>query len=187
MLTSMTWKGSLALDRSISTEKFESFRHWMMSMTSQVEKPKKDGTKYKDKLFLSIHRSNDRQETQFYFYRSNSTEASNVISALPLVVKHELGLDPSCFFHKADYLGILNGTWNSDKREFKNEQTLNQEQFLQDLDDCFLVNKEFLPEVVIMGQSKIDKDLATKTMAMANGEDEVSVLSNLTEKTLKHQ
>jgi hypothetical protein len=185
MLTSATWKGSLALDRSISSDNFESFRHWMMSMTSLVEKPKKDGTMYKDKLFLSIHRSNDRQETQFYFYRSNATEASHVISALPLVVKHDLGLDPSCFFLKADYLGILDGIWNSDTREFKNKQAINQEQFLQDMDDCFLVNKEFLPEVVIMGQTKIDKDIATKNMAMANGEDEVSVLSNLTEKTLK--
>jgi hypothetical protein len=42
MLTSTTWKGSLALDWSISSEKFESFRHWMMSMTSLVDKPKKD-------------------------------------------------------------------------------------------------------------------------------------------------
>lgn len=99
MLTSITWKGLLALDHSISSEKFESFRHWMMSMTSLMEKPKKDGTKYKDKLFLSIHRSNDKhQETQFYFYQSNAVEASNVILALPLVIKHDLGFDLSCFF-----------------------------------------------------------------------------------------
>lgn len=100
-----------------------------MSLTSLVEKTKKDGTAYKDKLFQSIHCSKDTQETRFYFYRSNSLEASNVISALPLVVQKELGLDPSCFFRKADYADILGGDWNPTTREFKNEQTLNQEQF----------------------------------------------------------
>jgi len=62
MLTSVAWNGSLALDRSIATEKFESLRHWLMSLTSLTEKPKKDGTKYRDKLFLSIHRSRDKRE-----------------------------------------------------------------------------------------------------------------------------
>lgn len=185
MLTSSAWRGSLALDRSISSEKYESLRHWLMSLTSLMEKPEKDGTKYKDKLFLSIHRSNDRTETRFYFYCSNAVEASNVLSALPLVIKHHLGLDPTCFFHKADYINVLNGVWNSGTREFKNKQTLNQEQFLHDLDDCFLVNKEFLQEVVIMGQTKVDTATASKTMAMASGEDDISVLSQLTDKTLK--
>jgi hypothetical protein len=103
MLTSAAWAGSLALDRSIKKDGFESFRHWLMSLTSLVEKRKKDGTTYKDRLFQSIHRSKETNETRFYFYRYNATEARNVISALPLVVKEELGLDPACFFHKADY------------------------------------------------------------------------------------
>jgi hypothetical protein len=185
MVTSAAWLGSLALDRSVSTEKFQSLRHWLMSMTSLVEKTKKDGSKYCDKLFQSIHRSKDMQETRFYFYSSNSKEASNIISALPLVVQKELGLDPACFFHKADYAGILEGKWNSTTQEFKTKQTLNQEQFLNDLDECFLINKAFLLEVVIMGKSSVDKELVDKTMAMANGEDDVSVLSQLTDKTLK--
>lgn len=185
MVTSAAWLGSLALDRSVRTEKFQSLRHWLMSMTSLVEKTKKDGTKYHDKLFQSIHCSKDTQETRFYFYRSNSQEARNVISALPLVIKQELELDPACFFHKADYIGIIGGVWNSATREFKNEQTLNQEQFLHDLDDCFLINKAFLPEVVVTGTPSVDKELANKTMAMANGMDDVSVLSQLTDKTLK--
>jgi len=185
MLTLIAWLGSLALDRSVRMDKFQSLRHWLMSLTSLVEKTKKDGTTYHDKLFQSIHRSKDMQETRFYFYRSNSKEASNVISALPLVVKQELGLDPACFFHKADYAGILGGVWNSTTREFTNEQTLNQEQFLNDLDECFLINKAFIPEVVVTGKSSVDKELVDKTMAMANGIDDVSVLSQLTDKTLK--
>jgi len=39
--------------------------------------------------------------------------------------------------------------------------------------------------VVVLGQPKVDKDTADKTVAMANGEDDVSVLSQLTDKTLK--
>jgi hypothetical protein len=185
MLTSAAWAGSLALDRSIKKDGFESFRHWLMSLTSLVEKRKKDGTTYKDRLFQSIHRSKETNETRFYFYRYNATEARNVISALPLVVKEELGLDPACYFHKADYANILDGHWMPSTREFKNKQTLNQEQYLLDLDDCFLANKEFLPEVVVMGTSTVDPEVARKTMAMANGEDDASVLSQLTEKTLK--
>jgi hypothetical protein len=185
MLTSAVWNGSLALDRSITPDRFESLRHWLMSLTSLVQKQKKDGTKYTDKLFQSIHRSKDTNETNFYFYRSNAKEAGNVISALPLVVKEELGLDPSCFFHKVDYDGIMDGTWIPSTREFKNKQTLNQEQYLQDLDECFLANKEFLPEVVVLESSRVEKEAAMKAMAMANGEDDVSVLSQLTDKTLK--
>jgi hypothetical protein len=125
------------------------------------------------------------QETRFYFYCSNATEASNMIRALPLVIKEELGLDPACFFHKVDYVGILDGIWNPITREFKNKQTLNQEQYLHDLDDCFLVNEEFLPEVVVVEKMKVDQETENKAMAMANGEDDVSVLSQLTDKTLK--
>jgi len=100
-------------------------------------------------------------------------------------VKYELGLDPACFFHKADYVGIIDGSWNSATCQFKNIQTLNQEQYLHDLDDCFMINKEFLPEVVLLEQTKVDQETANKAMAMANGEDDVSVLSQLTDKTLK--
>jgi hypothetical protein len=185
MLTSATWLGSMALDRSICPDKFLSLRHWLMSLTSLVEKSKKDGTKYKDKLFQSIHRSTDSKEIRFYFYRSNATEASNFISALPLVIQKELGLDPSCFFHKVDYTDILGGVWNPLTHEFKNEQTLNQEQYLSDLDDCFLTNKAFLPEIVVMGKPAVNPEMAEKAMAMANGEEDVSVLSQLTDKMLK--
>lgn len=47
-----------------------------------------------------------------------------------------------------------------------------------------MVNKEYIPEVVILETSN-GHQMEAKTMAMANGEDEVSVLSQLTEKTLK--
>jgi hypothetical protein len=187
MLTSTSWLGEIALDRSIKSDRFESFRHWLMSLTSRTEKKKKDGTSYQDKLFTSIHRSTNKQETRFYFYQSNKLEAMNVISGLPLMVQADLGLDPGCFFRKADYVGILDGEWNSEKREYKNKQEINQTQYLEELDDCFLANSEYLPDVVIMdkaNKSLLSADMA-KAMAMANGEDEVSVLSQLTEKTLK--
>jgi hypothetical protein len=187
MLTSSSWLGEIALDRSISTEKFESFRKWLMSLTSLVEKQKKDGTKYKDKLFTSIHRSTNKQETRFYFYQSNKQEALNVISGLPLMVQVELGLDPGCFFRKADYVGILEGEWNADKREYKNKQEINQAQYLEELDECFLANSAYLPDVVIVDQAakaSLSADMA-KAISMANGEDEASVLSQLTDKTLR--
>jgi hypothetical protein len=62
-------------------------------MTSIKEKHTKDGHPYKDKLFTSIQRSQDTQETRFYYYKVNESEAVNVISALPLLVRDELGLD----------------------------------------------------------------------------------------------
>jgi hypothetical protein len=80
----------------------------------------------------------------------------------------------------------LDGEWNSDTRKYKYKQEINQAQYLEALDDCFFVNSEYLPEVVIMDQAtkaSILVDMA-KAMAMANGEDEVSVLSQLTYKTL---
>jgi hypothetical protein len=155
-----------------------------MSLTSIKEKQTKDGQPYKDKLFTSVHRSPDAQETRFYYYKVNETEAVNVISALPLMVHDELGLDPGCFFHKSDYIGLLDGEWNSLMREYRNRQLIDQEQYLSDLDDCFLLNKAFLPEIVIL--ETIQKDPSVdKAMAMANGEDDVSILSQLTEKTLK--
>lgn len=187
MLTSYSWSGEVALERSIHPDKFESFRHWLMSLISIKEKPKKDGTVYKDKLFTSIHRSPNKLETRFHFYQSNKQEAINVISRLPLMVKTELGLDPGCFFRKAEYTGILDGEWDAHKRLYKNKTVLNQEQYLQELDDCFLANSEYLPEVVIMekGGKMSNHDAAAKVMAMANGEDDASVLSQLTDKTLK--
>jgi hypothetical protein len=46
------------------------------------------------------------------------------------------------------------------------------------------VNKEFFPQTIVMENK--DTTLETdKHMAMANGEDDVSILSSLTEKTLK--
>lgn len=188
MLTSSSWLGEIALDRSIKSDRFESFRKWLMSLTSIVAKQKKDGTTYYyDKLFTSIHRSPNKQETRFYFYQSNKKEALNVISGQPLMVQVELGLDPGCLFRKADYMGILDGEWNRDTREYKNKTEINQAQYLEELDDCFLANSEFLPDVVVMDKAtkaSISGDMA-KAMAMANGEDEVSVLSQLTDKTLK--
>jgi hypothetical protein len=115
-------------------------------------------------------------------------EALHVISGLPLMVQVELGLDPGCFFRRADYAGILDGEWDSVRRVYKNKLVINQEQYLQELDDCFLANSEYLPEVVIMDQGGKRASSATtmaKDIAMANGEDEASVLSQLTDKTLK--
>jgi len=103
------------------------------------------------------------------------------------MVREEMGLDPGCFFRKEDYAGILDGEWNAENREYKNKQVINQEQYLQELDDFFIANSEFLPEVIVMengGKSSL-LDTAAKVMAMANGEDEASVLSQLTDKTLK--
>jgi hypothetical protein len=184
MLTAASWYGEMALERSITQDKFVSLRQWLMSLQSIHLKSHSNGTKYKDKLFHSIHRSPDRREVKFYFYKVNATEANNVIAALPLVIRDELHLDPSCFFHKSDYLAILEGTWTTDTREYKNKDILNQEQYLQELDECFMQNRAFLPEVIVLDNVATNQH-QEKTMAMANGEDDVSVLSTLTEKTLK--
>ena len=184
MLASSSWHGELALERSIKTDRFESFRYWLMSLTSIKEKQTKAGHPYKDKLFTSIHRSKDTQETRFYYYKVNESEAANVISALPLLVRDELGLEPGCFFHKSDYIGLLDGDWNPTSREYRNRQSINQEQYLSDLEDCFLLNKAFLPEIILLDQPTTDMS-ADKAVAMASGEDDVSILSQLTEKTLK--
>jgi hypothetical protein len=184
MLTSASWYGEMALERSIHKDQFHSLRQWLMSIQSIHPKLHSNGTTYKDKLFHSIHRSQDNSEVKFYFYKANATEANNVIAALPLFLQEELQLDPSCFFHRSDYLSILEGTWSKDKREYKNKGILNQEQYLQELDECFMTNRAFLPEVIVLDNVTNSQHQA-KAMAMANGEDEVSVLSNLTEKTLK--
>lgn len=114
MLTAASWYGEMALERSITQDKFISLQQWLMPLQSIHLKSHSNGTKYKDKLFHSIHRSPDCREVKFYFYKVNATEANNVIAALPLVIRDELHLDPSCFFQKSDYLAILEGTWTTD-------------------------------------------------------------------------
>jgi hypothetical protein len=61
---------------------------------------------------------------------------------------------------------------------------LNQEQYLNDLDDCFIANHAFVPAIIMMDMM-VDATDAAKGLAMAHGEDEVSVISMLTDKTLK--
>jgi hypothetical protein len=149
MLTSHSWIGEISLDRSIKDDGFKSLRHWLMSITSIQEKPKKDGTVYKDKLFTSIHRSPNKLETRFTF--TNPTKRGfKCHFGLPLMITEELGLDPGCFFRKADYAGIMDGTWNTATREYKHKREINQDQYLQELDDFFVANSEYLPEVIIM-------------------------------------
>jgi len=184
MLTSASWYGEMALERSIYKDRFYSLRQWLMSLHSIHPKSHSNGTTYKDKLFHSIHSSPDNREVKCYFYKANATEATNVIAALPLFIQEELQLDPSCFFHKSDYLSILEGTWSCEKREYKNKSLLNQEQYLQELDECFMTNRAFLPEVIVL-DTVATSPHQEKMMAMASGEEDVSVISNLTEKTLK--
>jgi hypothetical protein len=62
---------------------------------------------------------------------------------------------------------------------------INQEQYLMDLDDCFMVNQPFLPNTVFLNPSTLDVHNSDKNMAMANGEDDVSILSTPTDKTLQ--
>jgi len=107
-----------------------------------------------------------------------------VISALLLFIQTEVGLDPSSFFHKSEYHEILNGNWDKEKREYKNVSMLNQEQYLNELEECFLANREFVPSIVQMESSTSPLDIQ-KGLAMANREEEVSVVSALTDKTLK--
>jgi hypothetical protein len=185
MLTYSSWFGEMALDRSISSDTFISLRNWLMNMTSITAKTTRDGQQYYDKLFTSIHRDTEAQEVRFYFYKANETEATNVVSALPLVIRDGLGLDPSCFLHKSDYAHILEGSWDHDNRVFKNRNMINQEQYLMDLDDCFMVNQPFLPNTVFLNPSTLDVHNSDKNMAMANGEDDVSILSTPTDKTLQ--
>jgi hypothetical protein len=174
MMVVSSWFGKMALEKSISNDIFISLRQWLMTVTSMVKKKSRNGQEYHDKLFTSIHQTNDAQETKFYFYKVNEVEASNVIAALPLFIREELGLDPSCFFH----------TWEKHKREYKNRNMLNQEQYLIELEDCFDANREFFPQTITLDSPDVGADMA-KQLAMANGEDEVSILSSLTEKTLK--
>ena len=103
------------------------------------------------------------------------------------MVQVELGLDPGCLFCKADYVGILEGEWYPNQWEYKNKQEINYTQYLEELAECFAANSAYLPDVVIVdpkAKASISVDMA-KAIAMANGEDEASVLSQLTDKTLK--
>jgi hypothetical protein len=82
-----TWYGELALDKSIYTDKFSSLQQWLMNVNSIQPKRNKDNKQYHDRVFTSIHKANDGQETRFYFSKVNSTEATNIIAALPLLIK----------------------------------------------------------------------------------------------------
>lgn len=184
MITSASWYGEMALDRSIHKDKFESLRQWLMSLKSIHQKTNSKGVTFQDALFTSIHRSPDGREVTFYFYKANEVEATNVVTGLPLFIRDELQLEPGCFFHKSDYSAIMEGTWNSATREYKNKGVMNQEQYLQELDEFFSVNRNFLPEMIVLGNTE-PKEHQAKTLALASGTDDVSILSQLTDKTLK--
>jgi hypothetical protein len=116
MITSASWYGEMAIDKSIFPDKFVSLRQWLMSLKSIYPKATSKGLPFQDNLFTGIHRSPDGREVTFYFYKANEAEASNVVAGLPLVVQEELQLDPGCFFHRSDYLTVIEGTWNTDTR-----------------------------------------------------------------------
>jgi hypothetical protein len=61
---------------------------------------------------------------------------------------------------------------------------LNQEQYIEDMDEFFCANQSFLGHTVEILPTNVTED-ERKEVAMANGEDDVSLLSNLTDKTLK--
>jgi hypothetical protein len=155
-----------------------------MSIDSLKPKTNRNGGQYYDKLFSGIHRSQDTLEVKFYSYRINEVEAQNVVSALPMFIKEELNIDPTCFFHQSDFNYLMEGTWDKTTREYKSRSMINQEQYLNELEDCFRVNREFLPEIIIPDTSTQEQDMA-KHVAMANGQDDISMISNLTDKTLK--
>lgn len=184
MLISSSWFGEMALEKSIAEDKFISLRQWLMSVNSLHQKTTRQGQGYHDRLFTSIHHDKNALETRFYFYKVNEVEAMNVISALPLFVRDTLNLDPACFFHHSDFKHILEGTWDKEKREYKDPNMINQEQYLMDLDDCFNVHREFFPHTIFT-DTKETRMETEKHLAMANGEDDISILSSLTEKTLK--
>jgi hypothetical protein len=185
MVMSSTWYGEMAIDRSIHPDTFISLWQWLMSLKSINHKTTTKGLSFQDNLFTGIHRSPDGREVTFYYYKANEGEASNLIAGLPLVVRDELKLDPGCFFHRSDYLPVIEGTWNAETtREYKNSGVLNQEEYLQELDDFFSVNRSFLPEMIVL--DKVETvDSQAKALALASGADDVSILSQLTEKTLR--
>jgi hypothetical protein len=114
-----TWYGELALDKSIKANQFFSLKQWLMNLKSITPKLNKDNKQYYDHVFTSIHKSNDGQETRFYFSKANATEASNIIAALPLIIKEELKLAPTCFAHRSEVDPILEGVWDPKTRIYK--------------------------------------------------------------------
>lgn len=184
MVTSVTWYGEMALDRSIYPDRFVSLRQWLMSLRSITPKINSKGLQFQDHLFTGIHRSPDGREVTFYFYKANETEATNLVAGLPFFIQDELQLDPGCFLHRSDNMTILEGTWNKETREYKNKGTMNQEQYLQELDDFFSVNRTFLPDMIVLDNA-VSKESHEKAIALASGTDDVSVLSQLTDKTLR--
>jgi hypothetical protein len=69
MLTTTSWYGEMALERSIKSDQFVSLRQWLMSLQSIHPKSHSNGTTYRDKLFHSIHRSPDRTEVNSIFIK----------------------------------------------------------------------------------------------------------------------
>jgi hypothetical protein len=126
MVTSAKWYGAMAIDKSIYPDKFVSLRQWLMSLKSIKQKTTSKGLTFQDNLFTGIHHSPDGTEVTFYFYKANEVEATNVIAGLPLVIQDELQLDPGCFFHRSDYLPVIEGTWDMVNREYKNKGVMNQ-------------------------------------------------------------
>jgi hypothetical protein len=61
---------------------------------------------------------------------------------------------------------------------------LNQEQYMAKMDDFFCANNSFLGHTVEVPPS-VPTEEEKKQVAMANGEDDVSIVSNLTDKTLR--
>lgn len=179
-----TWYGELALDKSIKANQFFSLRQWLMNLKSITPKLNKDNKQYYDHVFTSIHKSNDGQETRFYFSKANATEASNIIAAIPLIIKEELKLAPTCFAHRSEVDPILEGIWDPKTRIYKNKNMLNQEQYMAEMDDFFCANNSFLGHTVEVPPS-VPTEEEKKQVAMANGEDDVSIVSNLTDKTLR--
>lgn len=183
VMDSHSWFGSLAIDKSVTREGFRSLRQWLMNLKSINPKLNKDGKQYFDNVFTSIHKSDDGQEYRFYFSKINATEATNVIMALPLVIRDELRLEPTSFIHKEDVENIMEGQWDAHTRVYKNKNMLNQEQYMDEMEEFFSANNIFLGntgELNPLSNAEIQKQVA-----MANGEDEVSVISNLTDKTLQ--
>jgi hypothetical protein len=175
MVTSITWYGEMAIDRSICSDRFVLLHQWLMSLKSITQKTTSKGSPFQDPLFTGIHRSPDGRDVTFYFYKANEAEATNQVAGLPLVIRDELKLDPGCFFHRSNYLTILEGTWTPATREYKNKGMMNQEQYLQELDEFFSVNRTFLPDMIVF-----ENTVNTQTQA-----DGVSVLSQLTDKMLR--
>jgi hypothetical protein len=184
VMESASWFGEIALDRSIVKDGFRSLRQWLLNLKSLHPKLNKDKKQYFDNVFTSIHRDTDGQEVKFYFSKVNETEASNIILALPLIIRDELNLDPSCFMHRSDVANTLEGAWDPTTRVYKNKNMMNQEQYMEDMDDFFHANNCFLGQTVEVA-TPIPSGEVQKHTALVNGEDDVSMLSNLTDKTLQ--